>query len=60
MIRVDASSPHFAASKAQRGKGESHAWTEPSVLPASALTGIDEGPRAIPGQLAMDTQMVLE
>lgn len=54
VIRVDASTPHFAASKAQKGKGERAAWSEPSVLPASSLVGIDGGPREIPGQLAFE------
>lgn len=54
VIRVDASTPHFAASKARRGKGEQASWGKPSVLPASVLRGIGDAPRVIPGQLTID------
>lgn len=54
VIRVDASSPKYAASKARRGKGEQASWGRPSVLPASVVKGIGEAPRVIPGQLAFD------
>lgn len=53
VIRVEASTPHFAASKVQRGKGEHATSGEPSVLPSSALIEINEAPRVIPGQLTI-------
>lgn len=52
VVRVQASTPHYAASKVRRGKGERVAVTEAAVLPASATIEItDEGPAVIPGQL---------
>lgn len=52
IVRVDASNPHYAASKARRGKGELINVTEAAVLPlSSAIEVTDEGPQSIPGQL---------
>ncbi len=52
IVRVDASGPHYAASKARRGKGEHVNAGGAVVLPESATVAItDEGPSQIPGQL---------
>jgi hypothetical protein len=61
IVRVDASTPHFAASKARRGKGEVIHMAEASVLPASSTIGVtNEGPQEIPGQLRLvgDVQVI--
>lgn len=61
IVRVEASNPHFAASKARRGKGVVSNVTSPAVLPFSSAVEItDEGPQAIPGQLMLgdDGQVV--
>jgi hypothetical protein len=52
IVRVDASNPHYAASKVRRGKGEHVNVTDAAVLPQSPATEVtDEGPALIPGQL---------
>lgn len=52
VVRVDASTPHYAASKARRGKGEHVSIEQAAVLPHSATIEVtDEGPRVTPGQL---------
>jgi hypothetical protein len=52
VVRVEASTPHFAASKARRGKGEHFHVDVPAVLPLSSTIEItDQGPQEIPGQL---------
>jgi hypothetical protein len=53
IVRVQASTPHFAASKARRGKGEVVNVSEAAVLPqSSAIEITNEGPAVIPGQMS--------
>jgi hypothetical protein len=53
IVRVDAATPHFAASKAKRGKGETLDVTQAAVFPMSAAIRITgEGPSVIPGQMS--------
>jgi hypothetical protein len=54
IVHVRASTPHFAASKAKRGKGEVINVKEAAVLPQSSAVEIvtDDGPAHIPGQLS--------
>jgi hypothetical protein len=53
IVRVRASTPHFAASKAKRGKGEVINVKEAAVLPQSSAVEItNDGPVHIPGQLS--------
>lgn len=55
IVRVHASTPHFAASKARRGKGERVDVAISAVLPLSAAIEVtDEGPQITPGQLRWD------
>jgi hypothetical protein len=57
IVRVTASTPHYAASKARRGKGEVIDVTEAAVLPLSRTIEItSEGPAQIPGQLSLVEQ----
>lgn len=51
IVRVAASNPYYAASKARRGKGERVNVVEAAVLPTSAAIEVNEGPQVIPGQL---------
>lgn len=59
VLRVSASSPHFAASKARRGKAE-HSSGGPLVFPASASASPHDPPRVIPGQLALEEALLGE
>jgi hypothetical protein len=52
VLRVEASTPHFAASKARRGKAQ-HVTAETLVLPASGAISPSELPTVIPGQLTI-------
>jgi hypothetical protein len=53
IVRVRASTPHFAASKVRRGKGEVVDVVDAAVFPLSSGVEIsDEGPAEIPGQLS--------
>jgi hypothetical protein len=53
IVRVSASNPHYAASKAKRGKGENICVADAAVIPASsAMEVASDGPRQIPGQLS--------
>jgi hypothetical protein len=55
VIRVAASNPHFAASKARKGKGELLPCDEVAVIPSTAFVESRRGAlQAIPGQLAFD------
>jgi hypothetical protein len=54
VIRVDASSPQFAASKARNGKGEPVMQDEPVVLPVTRLRVAEAPSRTIPGQLVIE------
>lgn len=53
VVRVAASTPHFAASKARRGKGERINVAHTAVLPDSATIRVadDDRPKVTPGQL---------
>jgi hypothetical protein len=51
IVRVDASTPRYAASKARRGMGEVVSVTEAAVLPRSSAIEVVDGPASIPGQL---------
>lgn len=53
VLRVDASTPHFAINKARRGKGEPLGGGC-VALPASAAIKADDRPAHIPGQLRME------
>lgn len=54
VLHVLASTPHFAASKARRGKGTALA-SDVLVLPVSRVTEADDGlPDVIPGQLSLE------
>lgn len=53
LVLTNASTPHYAASKARRGKGQVVAVAEAMVLPSSsAMPVTTEGPAVIAGQLA--------
>lgn len=52
VVRVDASNPQFAASKARRGKGERITVSEAAVLAQSRTREVgDAGPAHIAGQM---------
>jgi len=53
VLRVEASTPHFAASKARKGKAE-HVTAETLVMPASTAIAPVALPQVIPGQLTID------
>lgn len=59
LIRVDASAPRYAASKAQRGKGELVVQVQPMVLAASTTRDVKQASRVIPGQLTIDGEVAL-
>lgn len=52
VLQVQASTPHYAASKARRGKAE-HVTVKTLVLPASGAILPIELPAVIPGQLSI-------
>jgi hypothetical protein len=52
VVKVEASSPHFAASKALHGKGARVTMTAATVAAESAATAVaEESPTVIAGQL---------
>lgn len=54
VIRVTASTPHFAASKARKGKGELAPCDEVAVIPSTAFVESRRGmPVVHPDQLAL-------
>jgi hypothetical protein len=52
ILRVDASTARYAASKARKGMGEVVNVAEPAVLPQSSVIEGNKGPQFIPGQLS--------
>ena len=54
VLRVEASSPHYAISKARRGKGEHIADGCVAVPASAAIRAEDRPPAHIPGQLRME------
>lgn len=56
ILRVAASTPHYAASKARRGKAE-HYGGDTFVVPASSVIDGNSRPLApLPGQLTIDDE----
>lgn len=55
VLRVEASTPHFAINKVRRGKGE-HLDAGAVAVPASAVIAADDRPYIHPGQLRMSVE----
>jgi hypothetical protein len=53
VLRVDASTPHYAISKAKRGRCE-HVAGGCVAVPATAAVEANDRPTVIPGQLRME------